>query len=155
MVSWFGRNDLVFFEEGMGGRRDQYEHVVATINPEQMERDGAYLEAVIKGLLEQKRVRRYIETGLNTEQEIAEETERVGASGSWPCGRYVGEIKKQEGKYIKAFDPNVGRAEHNSPQMQAEREEYKRKQAEEKARRIADKQAQIARLQAEIEEEQK
>lgn len=150
LVSWFGRSDAVYFIDGVetGGRRDEYEHIVAGIDPERMQADGHYLQMVMTDLLEQKRVNKYLERGMKEESELR--------SDELACGRYIGEIEqKPDGTYRKVFGARVGKVEHNSEYMKQARQVARDQRAKWRAESIARKQAEIARLQAEIDEETK
>lgn len=71
-----------------------------------------------------------------------------------PHGRYVGCVTKKEGIYKRGFDPRVGRAMHEAPEMKAERAEYKEKQKEIMKQNIQRRQEEISKLQSEINEYQ-
>lgn len=148
LVSWFGRDDAVYFEEGRQARRDTYEYIVAGIDPEKMAQDGTYLQTVMTDLLEQKRVNKYLERGMKEESELRPD--------ELACGRYIGEIEqKPDGTYRKVFGARVGKVEHNSEYMKQARQVAREQRAKWRAESIARKQAEIARLQAEIDEETK
>lgn len=153
-VSWYGRDDCIYLEEPIG-RRFEFEHVIAGIDPELMEKDPHYLSYAIKNLLGQNRVKGYLEKSLMTEEEL-EKARNAGDKTMYPCGRYIGEItKKEDGSLGKRFNGRIGRMFHNTSEMQCKRDTVRREKEAQRQARIADKKARIARLQAELEEEEK
>lgn len=151
-VSWFGEGDTVFFEEGRG-RQDQYEHVIAGINPGLMETDPEYLKFVMQGLFGKARVERYLETALMSEEEIQEtqkeEIARTGHDHTWACGRYIGKVERNaKGELVKKFNAEVGSIMHNTAEMKSARNVAQLKRA--KREEIAAKQAELAAQMAEL-----
>lgn len=170
MVAWYRRDDTYYFESSQNSC-EQFEHIVAGVDLIKMLQDSAYLRYAIKGIPEQQteglfnkeRVQRYLKTGLKTEEEISEEINRTGNKRLWLCGRYVGEIvQKENGSLSKKFNLNVGKLEHNSPEMAQERlrhreEEYRKQQSIKEAKKayIANERKRLAELEAAMEEDGK
>ena len=157
MVSWYGQDDAVYFGEGdtLQGRQFEYKHVIAGINPGLMETDPEYLKYALKALFEQKRVNRYLDMALMTEEEI-QQARSAGDRTVYPCGKYIGDIKRNDdGRLGKRFNASIGRMMHNTAEMQSKRETFRKEQEARKQARLAAKKAEIARLQAELDEEER
>ncbi len=151
-ISWYGENDTVYFDTRTG-RRNDFRSIFAGINPEQMERDPMYLDAVMTRLLDQTRVERYLDRRFMTEEELKAKSARTGEHGLWPGGRYVGFMKQQEdGSYAKAFDVAVGRACHNLPEMVEEREKHREQVRRAREAEIARRQAELDKMKASIDD---
>ena len=144
LVSWYKKTDTYYFDR-TDNPCDQFEHVVAGFDLSRMMQDPEYLRYAIKGipeedidgLFQEKRVKRYLETGLKTEEEIEEEKNRTGNDRLWLCGRYVGEI-----------------AEHRSPAMEQARIMHRQKLEREKQDQLASRRAAIEAERASIAERQ-
>lgn len=140
-VSWYGENDCCELNKQTGEfespKAGNYKEVLAQIDLELLKNDKNYCYAVMKGLLDQKRVERYLETGL---QEVPEQ----------PCGNYIGGVRKTERGYGKFFSTDVGKVSHNSDLMKNKRQ--RQREAAKKAREaaIANRKAEIERLEEEI-----
>ena len=104
-----------------------------------LQTDENYCSVVMRKLLDQKRVIKYLEDGL---QETPEQ----------PCGKYIGGVKPTEKGYGKFFSLSVGRASHNSDLMINRRREYRESIEAKKQSEIANKKAQIQQLQSEIDD---
>lgn len=141
LVSWYGKNDAVMFDEnGMMGRMFDYRGVLAEIDLEQLQTDQNYCYIVMKDLLSKQRVERYLSKGLEENPDT-------------PCGKYIGGVRKMpENQYQKFFSIQTGKACHYSDFMVNRRREVR--EAEEKRRQQirAQKEAQIKKLQAELDE---
>lgn len=141
LVSWYGSDECVMFGENGEeiGRRTEYEEVYLGIDQNLIQTDNNYCYAVMKNLLNKKRIEQYLQRGMQEQPEN-------------PCGNYVGEIVKNERGYVKIFKTEVGRAVHNSGFMQQKRKENQIRIEEARQKLIYDKNEQIARLQKEIED---
>lgn len=141
IVSWYGQNDCQMLDERTGKfesqRSRQYRGVLAQIDLNLLKSDSDYCNKVMKGLLNKKRVERYLEAGL-------EETP------GQPCGKYIGGVRQTEKGYSKFFSPAVGKASHNSNLMIKRRQEHRARIEAAKQKAIDDKKAQIEKLQTEI-----
>lgn len=162
LVSWYKKTDTYYFDR-TDNPCDQFEHVVAGFDLSRMMQDPEYLRYAIKGipeedidgLFQEKRVKRYLETGLKTEEEIEEEKNRTGNDRLWLCGRYVGEIAdRKDGRLGKSFNIYVGIAEHRSPAMEQARITHRQKLEREKQYQLASRRAEIEAERASIAERQ-
>ena len=131
-VSWYG------IEDGIGRdfikpRSEQYTGVLAQIDLDLLQHDPTYCKMVMKNLLDQDRVRSYLNEGLK------ENPER-------PCGKYIGGVGKTEKGYAKFFSPSVGEASHNSKLMVDRRKQLRTLRQKELSAKIASKQAEIEDL---------
>ncbi|MDE5830812.1 MAG: hypothetical protein K2H53_04000, partial [Clostridia bacterium] len=151
-VSHFNETDVVFLDDSgkESGSRTDYKHIIASIDPELIKTDPDYIQCLVKGLLERNRVEDFISKAMKDEEEL----EKTGASSDMPHGMYVGCVTKVGESYKKGFDPRVGRAMHEAPEMKAERAKYKERQKEIMKENVQRRQAEINRLQAEIDEYQ-
>ena len=98
-----------------------YEHIIAGIDPEAMadpKNNFEYLKFVMRSLLREKDVKRYIEIGLMTQEELNKNEN----SHLMPCGRYVGEVVNANNTIGKIFSNRIGEILHNSIGMIQERE---------------------------------
>ena len=147
-VSWYGENDAVMFDENGKdmGRRNQMTAIKLGIDMEKLlSEDKMYHIALMRDLLKQDRVRKYIEQGMQD-------------NPAQPCGNYIGQIalKRDEQTdkmyYRKRFMVSIGKEIHYSPEQVAAREQHKQKQERIKQGMIADRQARIQRLQSEIDD---
>ena len=79
--------------------------------------DQQYQETLMLDLLESKRVKKYMEWGL-------QETPQ------YECGNYIGEVGRsaKTGEYIKKFNTMIGRMVHYSHDMVTKRNEHKEEQ---------------------------
>lgn len=143
IVSWYGISDCHIFNRATGRmdspRASEYKGVLAQIDLDLLQNDPQYCETVMKGLLNKKRVERYLEQGLQ---------ENPGQ----PCGKYIGGVAKKETGYNKFFKRAIGVASHYSPHMINKRQKYREKLEAGREAKIASKQAEIARIQAEIDD---
>lgn len=170
MATWYNEGDTMFYDpSGSGEINYDYVHVIAGIDPYLMETNKEYFFEVMKGLFKESRVKgEYLPTRLKTEEEIEQEATRIreeqarvqreGGDPSTirksqimaPCGRYIGCVIEREGRIVRGFNPDVGKALHNSPEMKKEREAYKERQARQEVARA--KREEIARMQHELDE---
>lgn len=141
-VSWYGESDMIMFDSGTGeeiSRRTNYKNVLADIDINLLQKDYNYCVSVMQGLLNEKRVDRYLNDGLKEQPEV-------------PCGRYVGGIRNVENTYKKYFDQQAGRIAHNSVDMVNKRNEIKLQQEAKRQQQLRAKQEELAKLQSEIDE---
>ena len=133
-VSWYGHFDCHMTNPTTGEfespRAQNYVDILTDIDLELLQKDTEYCNMVMRGLLEQKRVEKYIKTGL---QEITAQ----------PCGKYIGGVINSAGVYRETFSTVVGYASHNSKEMIIKRKEnkineieYRRSQIEKPRREI-------------------
>lgn len=142
IVSWYRQDDTIFGNpeyEGESLNARDYKGILAQIDPMLLSVDENYCSVVMRNLLDQKRVLKYLEDGL---QETPER----------PCGKYIGGVRPTEKGYDKFFSLPVGRASHNSDLMINCRRERRESIEAQKQREIANKKAQIQQLQSEIDD---
>ena len=141
MVSWYGHDDCSYLDNSGRemGRKANYRGVLAEIDLNLIKRDPTYCEWVMKGLLDKKRVEKYLDTGLIENPET-------------PCGKYIGGVRPTEQGYEKFFSGSAGKASHNSELMVNRRLEHRQKQETKRQQAILDKQAQIVKLQNEVDD---
>lgn len=141
-VSWYGNSDCRVQDPKTGKfdspRAQIYKGVLVEIDLQLLQSDPNYCNSVMTKLLEQKRVERYLEMGLEENPE-------------YPCGKYVGGINKTENGYEKIFSVAVGQASHNSALMVKRRQENREAIEQQRQKAIEEKRAQIEKLQSEIE----
>lgn len=140
-VSWYGESDAIMFDKnGMDcGRRSNYRGILAEIDLDLLRTDSDYCYMVMKGLLNQKRVEKYLDRGL---QENPDK----------PCGKYIGGVKEIDNRYRKFFNPEVGKASHNSEFMIDRRKQVREMEERGKQKLREDKKAQIQKLEEELRE---
>lgn len=140
-VSWYGSSDCQMFNKKTGQldslRAQEYRGVLAEIDLGLLQTNPDYCSVVMKGLLDKKRVERYLENGL---QETPEN----------PCGKFIGGVIKTEKGFCKYFSTVVGQVSHNSELMVNRRREHRRKVEEQRQQAIEVRKAEIERLQEEI-----
>lgn len=120
------------------------ESVLAEIDIHLLQTDPVYKRAVMKSLLDESRVSRYLDAGMKTPEEI-DKAKAEGHTSIDLCGRYIGGIMKDKNGYTKFFNPSVGRRAHNLPDMVQKRQ--KAKADKENARN-----SEIAKRKSEIDE---
>ncbi len=139
-VSWYSRDDCQIKDEETGKwesrRASDYSQVLAQIDVRRLQIDRDYCTMVMKGLLNQKRVEKYLEKGLQ------EHTER-------PCGEYIGGVGERNGKLSKFFSEKVGIEAHYAPYMINRRNKIAIQQINENQRKIDNYNKQIEKLQRE------
>ena len=142
-VAYYGNNDAVYFgNDGQDmGRRNQFTKIRLGINFDKLLNDPEYQKVLMNGLLDQKRVERYVNAGLQDHP-----------TNQMPCGNYVGcvDINQRTGKYGKIFDARLGEEVHNLPSQVNTREQYKQMQEQQREIRISKLEAERARLDAQI-----
>ncbi len=154
-VSWSGRDDTQYSDSAIErmSRRNCYEHIIVGIDMNLIEADPEYLKNLMRGLLNENRVKRYLETGLKTESQIQKEVEETGNKSIWACGMYVGDLAEKNGKYYKQFDKRAGEFFHNCPEMKQKREEYRenrKKDMEKRAEQLRRKASEIDKARDDI-----
>lgn len=142
-VSWYGSSDAVYTDtpnaitgQPESKRAQLYSRVLAEIDLESIQRDPNYCSEVMKSLLDQERVKKYLENGMKNSPEH-------------PCGNYIGGIQNTEKGFTKVFNQEVGTASHYSPYMVNSRQQQAARQQAEIQRQIAEKKADIEKLQRE------
>lgn len=141
-VSWYGEDDAIMIDKSTGedmSRRADYKEILAEIDVNLMQTDVHYCEAVMKKLLNMKRVTEKLNMGLQEKPEK-------------PCGNYVGGIKRTERGYQKFFRTDVGERVHNSEEMKNKRNKYREEKRANKEKEIDRRKEEISRLQSEIDE---
>ena len=115
LVSWYGADDCIRIDRATNreiSRRTDYSKIITQLDVNRLLNEPEYGNAVMNKLLDQGRVNRYLQRGLEN-------------NPSQPCGNYIGSIANRNGEYIKIFDTDIGEAVHNSPEMTERRREYK------------------------------
>lgn len=120
-VAWWKQNDAENEEERQAKREEcNYENVIVGIDPEAMmneANDFEYLKYVMKNVLEENMVKRYIETAMIPEKEF----DKSEYCHLHPCGRYVGEVVTENNSIMKRFSRDIGKICHSFKEMEAER----------------------------------
>lgn len=115
LVSWYGSDDCIRIDRQTNreiSRRTDYKKIITQLDVNGLLNNPEYSKAVMNKLLDQARVMRYLNRGLDN-------------NPNQPCGNYVGSILRKNGEYIKIFDTEIGEAVHYSPEMTEKRREYK------------------------------
>lgn len=143
LVSWYGENDAV--PVNIPGhhhslRRSDTRSIQLGLDFSKLS-DSKYLKTLFYLLLNQDRVERYLNNGLQENPEV-------------PCGNYIGQLcyTPEKGIYQKQFDLHIGKFSHNSTPQVERRRQHKLKLEERKRNSIKEKQEQIAKLQQEIDD---
>lgn len=143
LVSWYGEDDAV--PVNIPGlyhslRRRDTRSIQLGLDFSKLS-DSKYLKTLFYLLLDQDRVEKYLENGLQENPEV-------------PCGNYIGQLCyiPERGIYKKQFDPYIGDFSHNSTPQVERRRQHKLKLEERKRNAIKEKQEQIAKLQQEIDD---
>lgn len=141
-VSWYGESDAIMIDNKTGqeiSRRNDYKDILADIDINLLQTDDNYRVSVMKLLLNEKRVEKYLNDGLKENPEI-------------PCGKYIGGIKNMQNTYGKYFDRIAGQRSHNSNEMINKRNKYRMLQELRKQEQIKVKQEEMAKLQSELDD---
>lgn len=139
LVSWYGQGDTVLVGSNFSTLKEQFKEVLADIDPNLLATDPRYCETVVIELLNESRVDRYLQAGLEENSQLS-------------CGKYVGGIRQGPKGYERFFDVDTGRICHYSQDMVNKRTEHKQhKQATLEARR-ASLESQIQQVQGELDE---
>ena len=143
LVSWYGEDDAV--PVNIPGhhhslRRRDTRSIQLGLDFSKLS-DSKYLKTLFYLLLNQDRVERYLNNGLQENPEV-------------PCGNYIGQLcyTPEKGIYQKQFDLHIGKISHNSTPQVERRRQHKLKLEERKRNSIKEKQEQIAKLQQEIDD---
>ena len=140
-ISWYGSDDTeaVHDNQKLIARKYAYKDILVELDLNRLYRDNNYVDVLMKSLLNEARVERYLNDGLSDNPEK-------------PCGKYVGGVRLDGDRYVKIFDVDTGRNSHYSPEMKNKRHRYKRAQEQARKRIIKEKQAKIDDLQSEIDQ---
>lgn len=143
LVSWYGEDDAV--PVNIPGhhhslRRRDTRSIQLGLDFSKLS-DSKYLKTLFYLLLNQDRVERYLNNGLQENPEV-------------PCGNYIGQLcyTPEKGIYQKQFDMHIGEISHNSTPQVERKKQHKLKLEERKRNSIKEKQDQIAKLQQEIDD---
>lgn len=144
-VSWYGNSDCEYYDEKgkvHNFRREEVVPIQVGLDSSKLEsgkEDLEYMKALFTQLLDQNRVKEYIDRGLQENPKN-------------PCGKYIGEIFYDYGKnaYKKGFMPQIGMKSHFSEQQVKERKQYRLEKEKAKMAQIAQKREEMERLQSEI-----
>lgn len=138
-ISWYGSEDAEYLDSKMQAhtRKGQLKEIIAQIDPELLATDPNYCQSVIIGLLNESRVNRYLQAGLEENPQL-------------PCGNYVGGVRQEGNRYGKFFDVQLGKLIHYSTAMQTKRSANRAQKEAAKARRRSDLQGQIDNLRDEM-----
>lgn len=142
MVSWYGQSDCSLFNQSTGEyesiRATEYNNISAQIDLNLLQTDKNYYDCLMKGLLNKKRVEKYLNNGLEENPDL-------------PCGEYVGGIARtSQGYYKRAFSPDIGNECHNSPLMVNKRQHHREMLEASRQKAIQAKRDEISRLQSDI-----
>lgn len=127
-VSWYRENDAIMLDEN--DSRHDFKNIKLTVDPYLLQTDDSYATCLMYALLDQARVNNMLARGMVDNPDK-------------PCGNYVGSVIMEDGKYVKGFDPSIGRAVHNSREMAEKRRLHK--QEESRKREIAVKRKELQR----------
>ena len=116
-VSWFNRNDRVYFPKNKDGNimydEKTSNNIIVEFNIEKLVTDKEYYEFFMEKLLNKERVLEYLEYGMKEKPKIK-------------CGDYIGYIDYDEQKNLKRyFDEDFGIECHNLESKQIERNNKK------------------------------
>ncbi len=140
LVSWYNQSDVTILDNSREfGSRVDYSEIFADIDLNLMRGDQQYCEMVMKDLLNQNRVKNYLDKGLED-------------LPGYPCGMYVGGVRSTQNGYDKFFDVAAGEEAHYKPYMIKMREKHKAEQQQKKQNQIARNRAEINRLQGQIDD---
>lgn len=152
LVSWYKRciNDdyAVMLDPELGITYDMStsphsESILAELDINLLQSDPVYQRAVMKSLLNEERVNKYLNVGMMTYDEIA--NAQADGNDIALCGRYIGGITKNDKGYTKFFNPLVGRIAHNLPDMVQERRKAREDKENARNAEIARRKSEIAR----------
>ncbi|MDD7022921.1 MAG: hypothetical protein PUI29_10195 [Aeromonadales bacterium] len=141
-ISWYGQDDTIMFDKKTGkemGRSVDYREILTEIDENMLMSDSNYCEAVMKKLLNMKRVTEKLNNGLQENPDV-------------PCGNYVGCIKKTENGYQKFFARPIGEIVHNSQEMKEKRLRYREQKEKYKQQEIDRRKEEIKKIQNEIDQ---
>ncbi|MGM9850424.1 MAG: hypothetical protein ACI31V_05970 [Bacilli bacterium] len=116
-VSWFNRNDKVYFPKDENGNigydEKSSKNIIVELNIEKLVTDKNYYEFFMEKLINKERVLKYLEYGMIEEPEIK-------------CGDYIGYIEYDEqGRLNRYFDEYFGIECHTLESKQIERNNKK------------------------------
>ena len=135
-VAWYGESDCVMILPGEGefSRATDYRKILVSIDTNLLLTDPQYRSTVMNLLLDEERVERYLEQGLEDNPQM-------------PCGNYVGGVRMTDKGWRKYFSQSVGRIVHNMPENVSKRQSIKEREEMRKQKRISELQEEINRLQ--------
>ena len=119
--------------------RENYKEILAEVDINLLQTDYKYCKAVMRDLLDSRRVE------ADWEQGLEENRQRQ-------CGKYIGGIQFWKHGYSKFFDANVGVESHYSPDMIVKRQRYREEKEARRQREIESKRRRISELQSEIDD---
>ena len=137
-VSWYGNSDEVFISNGKPiSKSTDYTSIKLGIDLGKILDDSNYKQQIMTQLVQQDRVKNYINLGLKDERE---------------CGNYIGEIgiSPEDGSYRKEFDAIIGQQVHYSPQQITARQIFRQKREQQILSERAKLEADIAQKQDEL-----
>lgn len=136
-VSHYGQDDAVYLDGNKEfGRKNQYKDVQAEFNLALLQTDPTYCAFVMKALLNEKRLDKYLNDGLKNNPKI-------------PCGNYVGAVLWTEQGYKKFFREDDGISSHFSEKMISKRLELMKRRQNSINRQLEDLDKKRAQLLAE------
>lgn len=137
MVAWYRQEDNIN-AANKEVRRLYYKTVLAEIDLKLLKSDSNYCNKVMKELLSKKSVEKYLENGLEEKTDF-------------PCGNYIGGVRKVDNVYQRIFTREVGKYSHDSEYMINKRREHREIEMYRKAIRESSK-FQIEKIKDEGEE---
>lgn len=139
-VSWYAENDTIEVLPGMGltSRATDYKKVLVSIDTNLLLTDPQYRSIVMNSLLDEKRVERYLEQGLQDDPNV-------------PCGNYIGGVRMTDKGWRKYFSQSVGRIVHSMPENVSKRQEKRRREEMYKQQKIAELYQEIKKVQGDTE----
>ncbi len=151
-VSWYSQDDCQIFDNKLGKfvnqRSEDFKSILAQIDLHLLETDPIYKKIVMESLLNESRVKRYLDAGMMTPEEIAKAKESGNTSIN-ECGKYIGGVSGKESDYEKFFDIGIGEKAHNIPEMVAARKVVKERREKIRQEKIANLKAQLNDLENE------
>ena len=150
-VSWYGQDDCQLFDKKSGKfvspRSENFESVLVQLDLHLLETDPIYKKRIITLLLNEARVKRYLDAGMMAPDEIAK-AQADGNDSIALCGRYIGGMAGKGKNYQKFFDPEIGKKAHNLPDMIEKRQKSREMKEIAKQKKIAELRAQIDDLES-------
>ena len=143
LVSWYGENDCIYTDEfgiDHNNRREDTKEIQLGLDFNKLS-DPDYLRTLFTKLLEEKRVQKYLDMGLQENPQT-------------PCGNYVGHLfyNPETGNYGKQFNRHIGLNSHNSPSQVKRRNKHRLELEEKRVSEIKKREEMIAKLQNEIDD---
>ncbi len=113
-VSWYHEDDAIMLDEK--DSRHDFKDIKLTVDPYFLQTDDTYATCLMNELLDRTRVNNMLARGM------VENPDK-------PCGNYIGSVAMEDGKYVKKFNPSIGRAVHNSKEMAEKRRVYQQEES--------------------------